>query len=113
MSGNNYFGGFDSYDAFMCYYDNPAHGHCIEFTYKGRFYQIVRDYKGNVCSEENKQTTVYWLSDYPSGDNIDKVFTKAFKRYSGHDLRTVFADYRLFDGMLLKDSLIKGYFVFT
>ena len=114
MSGTNKaFGGFDSYDEFMTYYDNPWHGHCIEFEYKGEFYQIVRDYKHNLAGEENKQTTVYWWSEYLDNTNFDRAFLKDSKTYFGHDLRPVVEDYKFFDGATIKEALFKGDFEFT
>ena len=113
MSGHKCFGGFDSYDEFMTYYDDPRHGHCIEFEYKGEFYQIVRDYKGNIAGEDNKQTTVYWLSEYPDNTNLKKIYVKDSKKYLGHDLRPIAEDYKLFDGATIKDALFQGDFEFT
>ena len=113
MSNKNVFGGFDSYEEFMTYYDNPWHGHCIEFEYKGQFYQIVRDYKGNKAGEETEQTTVYWWSEYLSNDSIGRAYMKDSKKYSGHDLRPVFEDYKFFDGITIKEALYNGDFEFT
>ncbi len=104
MSENKSLEGFNTYEEFITYYEDPWHGNYFEFVYKDEFYQVVLDLGQDV---ENR-IAVYQVSKYFTNDNFYKVKIKDSKFYPGIHLRKVFADYRFPDGTTIKEAFIRG-----
>jgi len=101
------FYGADTFNSMIQHMNNDWFDDCYEFVYKGEVYQIVRD-GGRVDSRYDAKINVYWLSGYVTNNIQDKIYYKDSKSYPGHDIKTVFSKYILFDGVKLYDALMNG-----